>query len=89
MKRIKNIIEFEELLQDHDWYYALSDDKKYYTNHKMIEQQIVQISQKNTYWRDLFLLYSEFSSPSQRMSEEDFVAKRSALMENYLASLGN
>lgn len=89
MKRVKTIIEFEQLLQDHDWYYALSDDKRYYAAHKNIEEQIARISMSNSYWRDLFLLYSEFSSPAERLTEEMFMSKRKQLMEDYVASIGN
>lgn len=89
MKRVKTIIEFEQLLQDHDWYYTLSDDKRYYAAHKNIEEQIARISMTNSYWRDLFLLYSEFSSPAERLTEEMFMSKRKQLMEDYVASIGN
>ena len=89
MKRVKTIIEFEQLLQDHDWYYALSDDKRYYAAHKNIEEQIARISMTNSYWRDLFLLYSEFSSPAEKLTEEMFMSKRKQLMEDYVASIGN
>lgn len=89
MKRIKTIVDFEKLLQDHDWYYALSDDKRYYAAHKSIEEQIARISMTNTYWRDLFLLYSEFSSPADRLTEDMFISKRTQLMEDYIASIGN
>ncbi len=89
MKRVKTILEFEKLLQDHDWYYALSDDKRYYVANKTAEERIAQISMANSYWRELFLLYSEFSSPAERLTEEMFMTRRKQLMENYLASIGN
>ncbi len=30
-KYIKMLLELEELLKHHDWYYAMSDDHRYYT----------------------------------------------------------
>ena len=89
MKRIKTIVQFEQLLQDHDWYYAFCDDKRYYGALKMAEERIVQLSETNRHWRDLFLLYSQFSSPAAKMSQDEFVSKRTALMEDYIASIGN
>lgn len=89
MKRVKTMAQFEQLLQDHDWYYAFSDDKRYYSAHKMAEQRILELSQTNRHWKDLYLLYSQFSSPADKMTEDEFMSKRSTLMEDYLASIGN
>lgn len=89
MKKIKNIIDFEELLQDHDWFYAFSDDRRYYKVGKAKEEMIVAITAENRWWRDLYMVYSEYNSPLSKMTEEEFMAKRSAVMEGYLAYLGN
>jgi hypothetical protein len=89
MKRIKTIAEFEQLLQDHDWYYAFSDDKRYYAAQKMMEERIVALTDTSRVWKDLYLLYCEAASPVVKMSEEEFLSKRKQLMEDYLASIGN
>ena len=85
MKRVKTVVEFEHLLQDHDWYYAFSDDKRYYVTQKAMEEQITALSETNRLWRDLYLLYCEAASPISKMTEDEFLSKRNQLMEDYLS----
>lgn len=89
MKKIKTIVDFEKLLQDHDWFYAFSDDTRYYKAGRMSEEKLITLTENNRAWRDLFLLYSQYNSAAQTMTEPEFLAKRKTLMEDYLASIGN
>lgn len=88
MKKIKTIVQFEEVLQNHDWFYAFSDDKRYYDAGRLSEQRITELMEGNEWWTKLFRLYAEYQSPVSKMSEEEFMAARSQFMTDYLEFLG-
>ncbi len=50
-ENIKLLVQLEELLKNHDWYYAMSDDNRYYTSgreeSKVIQQTIEKLNNNN------------------------------------------
>jgi len=45
-KNIKLLVQLEELLKQHDWYYAMSDDHRYYTAGREQSEKIQQTMEK-------------------------------------------
>lgn len=50
-KNIKLLVQLEELLKQHDWYYNMSDDHRYYTSgreqSKVIQQTMEKLNNNN------------------------------------------
>ena len=50
-ENIKLLVQLEELLKQHDWYYGMSDDNYYYTKGReqseKIQQTIEKLNNKN------------------------------------------
>lgn len=45
-ENIKLLVQLEELLKNHDWYYNMSDDHRYYTAGRKESQKIQQTIEK-------------------------------------------
>ena len=45
-ENIKLLVQLEELLKNHDWYYAMSDDHYYYTKGRKQSDKIQQAMEK-------------------------------------------
>ena len=45
-ENIKLLVQLEELLKNHDWYYNMSDDHRYYTSGREESQKIQQTMEK-------------------------------------------
>ena len=62
-KYIKKLIELEELLQTHDWYYAMSDDNYYYKQGRKQFEEIWKLMDelnKNNYSTMADNLYDKY-----------------------------
>jgi hypothetical protein len=50
-ENIKLLVQLEELLKNHDWYYNMSDDHRYYTSgreqYKVIQQTMEKLNNNN------------------------------------------
>ncbi len=45
-ENIKLLVQLEELLKNHDWYYNMSDDYRYYTRGRQESEKIQQTMEK-------------------------------------------
>ncbi len=45
-ENIKLLVQLEELLKNHDWYYNMSDDHRYYTIGRQESEEIQQTMEK-------------------------------------------
>ncbi len=45
-ENIKLLVQLEELLKNHDWYYNMSDDHRYYTAGRRESEEIQQTMEK-------------------------------------------
>ena len=45
-ENIQLLVQLEELLKNHDWYYAMSDDHRYYTAGRDQSEKIQQVMEK-------------------------------------------
>jgi len=45
-ENIKLLVKLEELLKNHDWYYNMSDDHRYYTRGRQESKEIQQTMEK-------------------------------------------
>lgn len=45
-ENIKLLVQLEELLKNHDWYYNMSDDNRYYTRGRQESEEIQQTMEK-------------------------------------------
>jgi len=45
-ENIKLLVQLEELLKNHDWYYNMSDDHRYYTRGRQESEEIQQTMEK-------------------------------------------
>lgn len=62
-KYVKKLIELEELLQTHDWYYAMSDDNYYYKQGRKQFEEIWKLMDelnKNNYSTMAENLYDKY-----------------------------
>ena len=60
----KKLKQLEELLQTHDWYYAMSDDNYYYTKGRQQFEKIWELMDElknNGYFTEVENLYDTYS----------------------------
>ncbi len=63
-KYVKMIIELEELLKHHDWYYAMSDDHRYYSSGRKSFEKIWKLMDElknNGYFTEAENLYDKYN----------------------------
>ena len=63
-KYVKMIVELEELLKHHDWYYAMSDDNNYYKRGRKQFEEIWKLMDElkdNGYFTESENLYDKYS----------------------------
>lgn len=64
-----NILEFYDMLKNHDWFYSYSDDYRVWRNGEDMSKKLTRIANESDQHRDLYRMYVDFAVRRNREKE--------------------